>query len=139
MAREFRTEIRVYFGDTDGMGVASHTNYIRWFEVARTELLRELGFTYLELEKVPLWTPLSQVHCEYKLPAYFDDVVEVVSHIAELGHASAKVGYEIRRMPGGELLATGYTCHVFTDDKLKPVSLKKTFLPLYEALRGIVE
>ena len=130
--------MRVYFGDTDGMGVASHTTYIRWFEVARTELLRELGFTYLELEKVPIWTPLSQVHCEYKQPAYFDDVVEVVSYLAELGHASARVNYEIRRKATGELLATGYTCHVFTNDKLKPVSLKKTFAPLHEALVAIV-
>ena len=135
--RLFFSEVRVLYADTDAMGVAYHTNYIRWFEIGRTELLREIGFPYSEFEKYPVWMPLAQAYCEYKQPAHYDDLVEIVSYISEMGHASLILNYEIRRKPTGELLVSGYTRHGFTDDKLKPIALKKVYPELYAALKAI--
>jgi len=134
MKKSFHTDVKVIYADTDAMGVVYHTNYIRWFEIGRTELLRDLDFPYTNLEKIPLWMPLTQAHCEYKKPAHYDDVVEVVTHISELGYASMIIEYEILLKATGELLVTGYTRHGFTNDKLKPVSLKKVCPELYEAM-----
>ena len=135
MKRVFRTEVRVQYADTDAMGVVHHANYIRWFEVGRTELMRELGFPYAELERIPVWIPIAQVSCDYKKPARYDDVVEVASVIADLGHASVCMSYEITNKATGEILATGFSRHGVTNDKLKPVALVKVCPGLYEALK----
>ena len=135
MKRVFRTDVRVIYGDTDAMGVVYHTNYIRWFEIGRTELLREIGFPYSELEKIPVWMPLAQAFCEYKKPAYYDDLLEVATYVSELNYASMILAYEITRKSAGELLVTGYTRHGITNDKLKPVSLAKACPALYAALK----
>ena len=139
MKRLFRTELRVYYADTDAMGVVYHTNFIRWFEVGRTEGLRELGFPYSEIEKFPVWMPLAEAHCEYKRPARYEDVLEIVSWVAEMGHASLVMSYEIFNKGTGELLVTGHTRHGITDDKLRPIKLIKVYPELYAALKGASE
>jgi len=137
MERQFFTEVRVIYGDTDAMGVAYHANYLRWFEVGRTELLRDIGFAYSELERFPVWLPLTHAHLEYKKPAHYDDVIIVCSQITELGFASMTIEYKITNKKTGELLVTGYTRHGITDDNLKPAKLKKVFPEFYEALKAI--
>jgi len=116
------------------MGVAYHANYLRWFEMGRSALLREIGFPYSELEKIPIWLPLAQAHCDYKKPAHYDEILEIVTHISEMGHVSIVLSYDIVRKTDGELLVAGYTRHGITNDKLKPVSLKKAYPELYQTL-----
>ena len=137
MEKRFVTEIRVIYGDTDAMGVAYHANYLRWFEIGRTELIRDLGFSYSQIEKYPVWLPITHAHVEYKKPAVYDDVILVSSHIAELGFASMLLNYEITNKESGELLVSGYTRHGITDDKLKPIKLKRAYPELYKALSAI--
>ena len=139
MKRLFRTKLRVYYADTDAMGVVYHTNYIRWFEVGRTEGLRELGFPYSEIEKLPVWMPLAAAHCEYKRPARYEDVLEIISQVQEMGHASLVMSYEIFNKATGELIVTGYTRHGITDDQLRPIKLAKVHPELYAALKGAAE
>ena len=139
MKRVFRTDVRVIYRDTDAMGVVYHTNYIHWFEVGRTELLRDLGYPYSEMEKIPVWLPLSQVYCEYKKPALYDDVVEVSSFISKLGYASLTISYEITRKSTGELLVTGYTRHGVTNENFKPINMGKHAPELYSTLKAVAE
>ena len=137
MKKIFSMEARVIFGDTDAMGVAYHANYLRWFEMGRTELLREVGFAYSELEKFPVWLPLTHAHVEYKKPAKYDDTILVKTQITELGFASLSLEYEISNKATEDLLVTGYTRHGITDDQLKPLKLKKAFPEFYAALKDI--
>ena len=137
MRTTFHTEVRVIYADTDAMGVVYHANYLRWFEIGRTELLRDIGFPYSRFEKIPVWMPLAQAYCEYKKPAIYDDILEIVTCISEMGHASLTLEYEIVRKSTGEQLVSGYTRHGFTNDKLKPFALKKACPELYEALKEI--
>jgi acyl-CoA thioester hydrolase len=137
MKRLFFVEERVIFGDTDAMGVTYHANYLRWFERGRTELLREIDFVYTELEKHPVWLPLTHVTLEYKKPAKYDDPIVICSQVTELGYATMLLKYEITHKETGELLVTGSTRHGITDDKLKPIKLKKVYPEFYAALKAI--
>lgn len=113
MPKVNKTEIRVIYADTDQMGVVYHGNYMRFFEIGRTELLRMLGISYKELEAYGVMLPVKEVFVDYKLPVKYDDVITVHSCIDKLKHASLKIKYEIYN--GDILCTTGYTLHPFVN------------------------
>ncbi len=108
-------KIRTIYADTDAMGIVYHTNYIRWFEIGRTELFRDLGILYAEVEKVGFNLPLTQVFCHYLLPARYDDIVEVETDIEYLKRASIKFTYLIWDENRQNRLTEGYSVHACTD------------------------
>ena len=107
--------IRAIYADTDAMGIVYHTNYIRWFEVGRTELFRDMGIIYAEVEAAGFNLPLTKVYCHYFLPARYDDLVFVDTKIAYLRRASMKFTYLIWDEKREKLLTEGYTVHACTD------------------------
>ncbi|MDR0853676.1 MAG: acyl-CoA thioesterase [Clostridiales Family XIII bacterium] len=137
--KKFYSEARVIFGDTDAMGIVYHNSYIRWFEQGRTEFLRQIGYPYSVLEKIPFWLPVTFVHCDYKSPAFYDDVLEIAAWPEKMTYVTIEMAYEIRRKETGELLVTGSTGHAMTDDKLKPVRLAKLCPELFGALKALYD
>lgn len=131
---EHTTAIRVIYADTDAMGVVYHTNYIKWFEVGRCELLRSIGFPYAKLEEDGILLPVAECSCKYRLPAVYDDVLEVTARIAEMKGATVTLDYEIKRQGTGELLVTGSTKHAVTDPTFKPIRLRDRSRELYDRL-----
>ena len=131
---EHKTPVRVIYADTDAMGVVYHTNYIKWFEVGRCELLRSIGYPYAKLEEEGILLPVAECSCRYKLPAVYDDMLEITARIAEMKGATVTLEYEIRRQTTGELLVTGITKHAVTDPKFKPVRLRDRNRSLYDRL-----
>lgn len=123
---ENRCEIRVRYAETDAMGIAYHTNYIIWFEVGRTELIRSLGYPYARLEEEGIIMPLTEVQAKYKAPAKYDDVLVITARVDFIKGASIKIDYEIRHQKTNQLLVQGYTKHGFTDRNLKPIRIKET-------------
>ena len=123
MLRKNETHLRVRYEETDQMRVAYHANYLVWFEVGRTELMREIGLPYLEFEKSGLLLPVLKAYCEYKHAAHYDDQLKVVTRLSNLQKVRLTFDYEIRRE--GQLLARGYTEHAFIDERGKPVALKR--------------
>ena len=101
----FSHQIRVTYGDTDQMGVVYHANYLNYFEISRTEMMRSQGLTYRALEAAGVL--LQVVHCEldFHHPAHYDDLLEVRSVVSQLGKASLVISSEVRR--GEERLVTG--------------------------------
>ena len=97
------------------MGIVYHTNYIRWFEIGRIELLRKMGITYSEMEKDGFYLPVTRVYCHYHLPAHYDEIVLVETRIAYLKRASIKFTYLIWDESRENLLTEGYTIHACTD------------------------
>jgi acyl-CoA thioester hydrolase len=97
------------------MGIVYHTHYIRWFEIGRTELFRDMGISHSEAEAAGFNLPLTQVYCHYILSARYDDVVEVETEIDYLKRASMKFSYQIWNESRTNLLAEGYTIHACTD------------------------
>jgi len=121
---EHKTLVRVIYADTDAMGVVYHTNYIKWFEVGRCELLRSIGYPYALMEESGILLPVAECSCKYRLPAVYDDLLEVTARISEVKSATVTLEYEIRRQETQELLVTGWTKHAVTDPSFKPVRLR---------------
>ena len=105
------------------MGIVYHTNYIRWFEIGRTEFFRQIGVVYREVEEKGYTLPLTQVFCHYYLPARYDDLVLLQTDIAFVKRASMKFVYRIWDERHEKFLAEGYTVHACTDRSGKIVRI----------------
>ncbi len=119
-------KIRVIYADTDAMGIVYHTNYIKWFEIGRTELMRDLGVVYERLEKEGYCLPLTQVYCHYLAPARYDEWVQLETRINYFRKASIRFDYEIRNEEGSVVLVEGYSVHAFTNREGKIVRAPKS-------------
>ncbi|MBC2695298.1 MAG: acyl-CoA thioesterase [Desulfobacteraceae bacterium] len=106
---------RVIYGDTDNMGIAYYSNYLRWFEMGRTEFFRYLGLTYKEIEERGIFLPVSEVYCKYLYPVHYDDVLIIETSLDTSVKASMKFNYLILSKQGNTILAKGKTRHAFTD------------------------
>jgi acyl-CoA thioester hydrolase len=114
---------RVIYGDTDQMGVVYYANYLRWFEMGRTELLRQIGAPYTAVEKRGLFFPVTEVSCRYLRSARFDDEIAVETILQALGRATLVFGYKILRQNDGVLLVEGWTRHACLDGAGKLVKI----------------
>ena len=112
---ESRTRIRATYRDSDQMGFVYYANYLVYFETGRTELLRDLGRTYRELEEAGIFLPVLECSCRYHAPARYDDLLEVATRVTRWTRAALDFAYECRRVADGALLATGSTRHAFTN------------------------
>jgi acyl-CoA thioester hydrolase len=113
----FACTIRVRYADTDQMAVVNNGKYLEYFEVGRTELLRSLGLSYAEFERMGFFFPLIEAHCEYLRPALYDDLLRITAGVASYGGPRLRIDYQVERDGAGTLLARGYTVHAFTDRK----------------------
>lgn len=116
-----RTTYRVIYGDTDTMGIVYHANYLRWFEIGRTELFRHLGMPYREIEARGLMLPVSEVKCKYHTPARYDDVLVIEATLNTAFRAGMQFDYAITSEDGAVTHTTGYTRHAFVNDQGKVV------------------
>jgi acyl-CoA thioester hydrolase len=107
--------VRVRYPETDQMGVAHHTHFLVWFEIGRTELLRERGCAYADLEASGVWMPVVEVSCRYHRSARYDDELRVETTLDEVTRVTARFTYRVLRAGDGMLLATGSTRHAATD------------------------
>ena len=104
---------KVRYYETDMMGIAHHSNHIRWFECGRVEYMRKAGIDLLELLEEGISYPIKNVSCEYISPIYFDDVIAIETSLIKLSQAQMVYSYRIRRDKDGELLAAGTSQNVF--------------------------
>ena len=117
------THLRVRYAETDKMGVVYYANYLVWFEVARTDLLRSLGWSYREMEAAGISLPVIEAHCEYQRPARYDDEIEVRTEGAMLSPVRMKFNYTIVRRADGMTAAAGHTVHAAVTPAGKPCRL----------------
>ncbi|MDG1660767.1 MAG: thioesterase family protein [Winogradskyella sp.] len=111
-----QTQIRVRYGETDQMGVVYHANYASYFEVGRTEWLREYGITYKSMEETGVMLPVISLEIKYKNSARYDDLLTIKTSIKKLPSARIEFDYELVN-ESGDLLATGSTDLVFINMK----------------------
>lgn len=108
---ETTANVRVRFSETDAMGVVYHANYFPWFEIARTQLLAEIGLPYRELQDAGFLLPVLDAQVSYRISAKYDDDLAVHAAMKTFPRARIRIDYEVRR--GSDLLATGSTVHAF--------------------------
>lgn len=122
------TKIRVRYGETDQMGVVYHANYAVYFEVGRTEWLRQFGITYKSMEANGIKLPVVSIAINYKNSACYDDVVKVRTSLKKTPTASIEFDYELRNSED-QILATGNTVLAFIDvNKNRPTRCPKYLL-----------
>lgn len=129
---EYNYKTRVYYRDVDQMGIVYYTRYLEYFEAARTELLRSIGFDVTKIEQMGYFLPVISCHCDYKKSAKFDDELDIITRINELPRSSMKIEYEVFNSVK-KLLVTGYTVHSFINSSGKAVKPPKVFI---DKLRG---
>ena len=128
------TRIRVRYAETDQMGVVYHANHFIWFEVGRVELLRQLGFSYKEMEKEDdCYLAVVDARCRYKAPVLYDDEVIVRTFLKNIREKMIHFGYELIRERTGELLAEGETTHIVADRQMKPRALPEKYMKAFRA------
>ena len=133
------TKIRVRYVETDQMGVVYHSNFLIWFEVGRVELLRQLGFTYKEMEREDgCYIAVVDARCRYKAPARYDDQIVVRTHLKNVRDSLIHFGYEIVRESGATLLAEGETTHIVTDAQMNKRALPEKYLAVFKKAVGSI-
>ncbi len=133
----YETKLRVRYAETDQMGVVYHANYIVWFEVGRVEMLRQLGFTYSEMEKQDeTHIAVVDVRCRFKAPARYDEVITLRTRLLNVRKSLLHFGYEVLRDEDGALLAEGETIHIVVDSGFKRIPLPQKYLPSFRKAAG---
>ncbi|MBO7748399.1 acyl-CoA thioesterase [Paenibacillus sp. MWE-103] len=142
--------LRVRYQESDQMGVVFYGNYVTWFEIGRTELVRSLGMPYSEIEKQGLLLPVVDLDCTYVSPARYDDQVLICTRIDALSPVRMAFRSEVRLIgegesyplfwdcpePPGKLLVKGGTRHVWVNRDWRPARLDKALPGIYAMLEA---
>ena len=131
----YEAQLRVRYAETDQMGVVYHSNYIVWFEVGRVEMLRELGFSYRDMEQQDdTHIAVVDVHGRFKSPARYDDLITIRTQLINVRESLLHFKYEIFRAEDGKALAEGESIHIVVNSEFKRIHLpRKHMAPLLEA------
>ena len=131
---EYIYKRRVNYYETDAMKVVHHSNYIRFLEEARIGFMDEVNLPYKKVEDEGILIPVVGVNCTYKNPAKFDDCLEIKVKIKEYTGVKLIMGYEITKSDTHEVVLIGETKHCFTNNDMKPISLKRLKPEMHEIL-----
>ncbi len=117
----------VKYYETDQMGIAHHSNYIRWMEEARMDLMEQMGYSYKEMEESEIISPVISVMCDYKSMTHFNDTVVIETRISYYNGVKLQVQYRMTDQETGELRALAKSEHCFLNRSGKPLSLKRSY------------
>ena len=119
----FETPIRVRYAETDKMGVVYYGNYFTWFEIGRTDVCRQCGFSYRDMEiEDDAFLMVVETQCRYRRPARYEDDLVVRTRLEAWSKRTMRFNYEILHESTRELLAEGMTVHVVTTSLGRPRS-----------------
>jgi acyl-CoA thioester hydrolase len=130
-AERSSSRIRVRYAETDKMGVVYYANYMVWFEVGRTDLLRSSGWSYREMEVEGFSLPVVEAHCAYRQPARYDDELDIRTRGQMLSPVRVRFEYDVVRAADDRLLAHGHTVHASLDLQGKPRRLPGRVLNMF--------
>ncbi|HZS97493.1 MAG TPA: thioesterase family protein [Terriglobales bacterium] len=131
------TRIRVRYAETDQMGIVYHANHFIWFEVGRVEFLRQLGFSYKDMEKQDdCFIAVVDARCRYKAPALYDDEVIVRTRLKNIRESVIHFGYELVRASDGAVLAEGETTHIVADSQMRKTVLPEKYMKVFREAAG---
>lgn len=129
---------RANYYETDQMGIVHHTNYIRYFEEARLDFMRQIGCSCTMLEKQGIRIPVVDAYAQYIKSVRFDDEIKVQTALKKFNGARMEFSYEIRFLHTGALAVTGHTSHCFTDMRQKPIRIRRAFPRIYAQMQAFI-
>jgi acyl-CoA thioester hydrolase len=126
------TRIRVRYAETDQMGIVYHANHFIWFEVGRVEFLRQLGFSYKDMEQQDnCFIAVVDARCRYKAPAIYDDEIIVRTWLKNIRESVIHFGYELVRSSDETVLAEGETTHIVADAQMRKTVLPERYVKVF--------
>ena len=125
---------KTQYYESDQMGVIHHSNYIRWFEEARTAFMDDRGYTYARLEHEGIISPVLAVECEYRKMMHYGDTARIELELEKFNGIKMTVCYKVYLDSTGELCSVGKSSHCFLNSDHKPVSMKKVNREFYEKM-----
>ena len=128
-------EHKAQYYETDQMKVVHHSNYIRWFEEARTDFMNQVNAPYAKMEEDGIIVPVLSVECDYQSMTHFEDIVEIFTWVEQFNGIRMKFSYEIRDKKTGQIRVTGKTSHCFLDREYQLMSIKKKFPDYYKIFK----
>jgi len=134
-----RTEIDVRYAETDQMGVVHHSSYLVWFEVGRTNFMKQHGFNYAEMEKKEIVSPVIDVHISYKKPVIYGETVTIETWLKKYDGVRTTYGYNVVNKKS-ETVVFGTTEHVIVRKAdFKPVLLRKVYPSWHECYKELTK
>ena len=131
------TRLRVRYAETDQMGVVYHSNHFIWFEVGRVELLRQLGFSYRDMESEDnCFFAVAEAKCRYRAPVRYDEEVLVRTELLNVKESVVRFSYELRRAENGALIAEGETTHIVTNAEMKITEIPDKYMKVFREAVG---
>ena len=118
--------VEVRYAETDQMGIAHHSNYAVWFEVARTDFIKAVGISYTDVEKEGIITPLTSLECKYKKAAFYEDQLQIHASLTKLSPVRLEFSYKVTRDG------------MVTKD-LKPINVKKEHPEIYRMFENALD
>ena len=135
-----KSKVIVRYAETDQMGIAHHSVYPIWFELARTDLAKQAGLAYSKMEKMGVMMPLVELQCKYKKPAHYEDELIVTSTISKLSSIKVEFYYEVFGEGDNKPICTGTTVHALvSSNDFHIVNVKKDFPEIYAILEKMLE
>lgn len=132
---KYTYQLRVRYADTDKMGIVYNGNYLTYFEIGRTELMRNFGLPYSDLENKGYLLPLSEAYVQYKLPAQYDQLIDIETKL--VWHGEPTIRFEYNILHNETNLCKGHTVHVFLNSETRStVKPPKLFVELIDKIRN---
>ena len=126
---------KINYYETDKMAIVHHSNYIRFFEEARHDMMDKFDLNYRKMEDMGIIIPVMSVDCKYIVPLCFDDEVKIHTKIIKFDGIKMEIAYEIYR--DDVLCTTGHSGHCFLDKDMKPFRMKRLYPDLYNKLKSL--
>lgn len=130
---------KAFYYETDRMDIIHHSNYVRWLEEARVDLMEQLGCPFHEIEERGIVSPVLSVETHYKYPVRFGDEFEVRCKLSKFNGCAYELDYEVFDLTTQKTACLAHTSHCFTNPDLKPVRLKKHYPDIYEKFLSAYE
>jgi len=124
--------LRTLYADTDRAGVVYHANYLRYFEVGRAALMRDVAYSYKEIEDGGTSYPIVKIGIDYFRPLYYDDIMHIHTRLAEMERVRLTFDYTITHEPTGEIVCKGFTCHCAINGNGVPVAIDEKTAYLWD-------
>ena len=129
---------RVNYYETDKMGITHHSNYVRFMEEARLDLMDQVGLDYAAMEEKGIIIPVLDISCKYVYAVHYGDTIVITPKITKLTPVRFSLTYEIRDEKRGEIRCEATSSHAFVDTEFRPMNMKRNFPELYAVLESVV-
>lgn len=127
-----RTTLRTLYADTDRAGVVYHANYLRYFEVGRAALMRDVAYSYKEIEDSGTAYPIIKVGLDYYRPLHYDDIMIIHTRLAKMERVRLSFDYTITHDPSGDIVCKGFTRHCAINGNGVPVAIDEKTAVLWD-------